>query len=84
MSWIYQAGGGTAFWEEQIKSERRIKQRWDTTNLEEVSEGSRPATGAVAQKESAEQTMSSTLAKDTRRPRAKPASLGMLAPGSSM
>ena len=31
MSWIYGSSGGTGFWDEQCKSERRIKEKWATT-----------------------------------------------------
>ena len=31
MSWIYGSSGGTGFWDEQCKSERRIKEKWAAT-----------------------------------------------------
>lgn len=46
MSWIYGAGGGTNFWEEQIKNEKRLKKSWadkygvdmSSKSLEELQE----------------------------------------------
>ena len=37
MSWIYGASGGTNFWEEQIKNEKRLKKTWSDKFGVEVS-----------------------------------------------
>ena len=37
MSWIYGASGGTNFWEEQIKNEKRLKKTWSATYGVDVS-----------------------------------------------
>lgn len=69
MSWIYGASGGTNFWEEQIKNEKRLKKNWQQEYGVEVSTKRAAELQSMADEEAAHAAKSEANAKATARPK---------------
>jgi hypothetical protein len=69
MSWIYGASGGTNFWEEQIKNEKRLKKTWSDKFGVEVSSKRAAELQAEAEAVAADAAKAEANAKFTARPK---------------
>ena len=69
MSWIYGASGGTNFWEEQIKNEKRLKKNWADTYGVEVTTKRAAELEEMAELEKEEAAKADRTAKLTARPK---------------
>ena len=75
MSWIYGATGEMGFWNEQIKSEQRVKKQWETTYGVSIPEQRAGDEAEKAKAEAKERSHKEYIAKATARPK-----LGKVAP----
>mmetsp|Transcript_22604 Transcript_22604/g.36404 ORF Transcript_22604/g.36404 Transcript_22604/m.36404 type:complete len:102 (+) Transcript_22604:485-790(+) len=69
MSWIYGASGGTNFWEEQIKNEKRLKKTWADNYGVDISSKRAFELQTLADQEAVDAAKLEAKAKATARPK---------------
>ena len=75
MSWIYGATGEMGFWNEQIRSEARVKKQWERTYGVSIPEEREAAEAKAREAEAKAEAHKAYIAEATARPK-----LGKVAP----
>ena len=75
MSWIYGATGEMGFWNEQIRSEARVKKQWERTYGVSIPEEREAAEAKAMEAEAKAEAHKAYIAEATKRPK-----LGKVAP----
>ena len=75
MSWIYGATGEMGFWNEQIRSEARVKKQWERTYGVSIPEEREAAEAKAREAEAKAEAHKAYIAEATKRPK-----LGKVAP----